>query len=101
MAKSFRVSHITRNYSLNFDQVEKAIRQHSSFVCVEPGKTFIDATFAEVAAWRKAQAPPEFEPLAHAEIPGLRYEPAPTNLASTRQSYAILKQANQFAQANA
>jgi len=59
------------------------------------GKSIRDLNLAQIVQKRSVAAK-QSEPIAWAELPGLIYQPAPLNLASTRQSYAILKQANQF-----
>lgn len=64
--------HESGRFSLKFKQVEKARLKSHSFVWVIPGKVFRNATPQEALAMR-IEAAKEQEPLAHAEIPGLRF----------------------------
>jgi len=65
-------THEIRGFSLKLKQVQARISKEHCFVWVKYGETFRDATFAEAAQMRKEQVK-DLEPLAHAEIPGLRY----------------------------
>jgi hypothetical protein len=100
MTNNSRVTHAVRGYTMKFGQVQKRIAENSCFVWVKYGETFRDATVAEAAQMRKEQAKLQ-EPIPFAELPGLIFKPAPNAQASTRQSFALLKQANQFCQAHA
>ena len=100
MTNNTRVTHAVRGYTMKFGQVQKRIAENSCFVWVKYGETFRDATIAEAAQMRKEQAKLA-EPIPFAELPGLIFKPAPNAQASTRQSFALLKQANQFCQAHA
>ena len=99
MSNRDRVTHVS-GYTLSLGQVQKRIAQSSCFVWVTYGKTFRNATFQEAAQMRKEQVKLQ-EPIPFAELPGLIFKPAPNAQASTRQSFALLKQANQFCQAHA
>ena len=115
-------THEKLGYSLKFKQVQKRITESHSLVWVKYGETFRNATYSEAHAMRMAEAKqPEttgglvyyvegvdkhgnlvlIEKPLFAEIPGVLYEPAQKDQASTRISYALLKQANQFCQAHA
>lgn len=48
---------------------------------------------------RRAEIAKREEPLAVAEIPGLVYQPSPSGLSLSRRGYALIKQANEFANA--
>ena len=98
MTKNSRVTHATRQYSMKFGQVQKRMAENCCFVWVTFGETFRDATIAEAADMRKEQAKLA-EPLPFMEIPGLIYQPASRNLATTRQSYPLIRQAHEFAAA--
>ena len=74
MTNNARVHHVSRGFSLKFKQVQKAIEQNCSFVWVEYGRTFRDATPAEAIAMRN-QIAKESEPLESSEIPGLTFKP--------------------------
>ena len=74
MTNNSRVFHVKRGFSLKFKQVEKAIEQNCSFVWVEFGKTFRDATPAEAINMRNVQAK-EREILESSELPGLTFKP--------------------------
>jgi len=114
MTNNSRVTHAVRGYTMKFGQVQKRIAENSCFVWVKYGETFRDATIAEAAQMRKEQAAQPNNALVYyvegkagklipktyfAELPGLIFKPAPNAQASTRQSFALLKQANQFAYA--
>lgn len=91
---SQRVFNVTTKCHLKLGQAKNWVAD-GSYVWVESLRSIRKLNLRERIAMRSEIARRQ-EPIAHAEIPGLRYEPAPQNLASTRQSYAILKQANQF-----
>ena len=95
MTSNSRVTHAVRGYTMKFGQVQKRIAEHSCFVWVKYGESFRDATIQEAAQMRKEQAKLQ-EPIPFAELPGLIFKPAQKDQASTRISYALLKQANQF-----
>ena len=116
MTNNSRVTHAVRGYTMKFGQVQKRIAENSCFVWVKYGETFRDATIAEAAQMRKEQAAQPDNTLVYyvegkngklipkpyfAELPGLIFKPAQNAQASTRQSFALLKQANQFCQAHA
>ena len=101
MTNNSRVTHAVRGYTMKFGQVEKARLLHCSFVWMNDEKTlFRDATIQEAAQMRKEQVKLQ-EPIPFAELPGLIFKPAQKDQASTRISYALLKQANVFAQESA
>lgn len=74
MTNNSRVFHVKRGFSLKFKQVQKAIEQNCSFVWVEYGRTFRDATPAEAISMRN-QLAKEAERLESSEIPGVTFKP--------------------------
>jgi len=91
---SARVLNLTTKCYLKVRQAEGRI-EHCVSEWVVQGKSIRDLNLAQIVQKRSIVAK-QSEPIAWSELPGLIYQPAPLNLASTRQSYAILKQANQF-----
>jgi len=101
MTKNSRVTHVTRNYSMKFGQVQKRIAENACFVWVKYGETFRDATFQEAAQMRKEQAKTQ-EPIAFAENPGLKVIwKTPQQQAIQRHSYSLISAANEFCLAHA
>lgn len=76
MTNNARVFHVKRGFSLKFKQVQKAIEQNCSFVWVEYGRTFRDATPQEAISMRNQVAAKRvIEPLEFAELPHVTFKP--------------------------
>ena len=131
MTNNSRVTHAVRGYTMKFGQVQKRIAENSCFVWVKYGETFRDATIAEAAQMRKEQATQRnvgLEVLKSGEVGGCKWIPPatttyrapreayeemsepilgvrkcswPRKQTQSNQSFALLKQANQFCQAHA
>ena len=110
MTNNSRVFHVKRGFSLKFKQVQKAIEQNCSFVWVEYGRTFRDATIEEAAAMRKETADkkegmgywiagkddePVFKPYL-AELPEVTFKPPIGAELATRLERQRAFEANQF-----
>lgn len=113
MASNTRVINLTSGCRIKRSQARNRVEQCLS-VWIDDGFTIRDLSLAERVTARKEQAKLE-EGLFYyvqgkdgkliakpylAELHGLKYEPSMQNQASTRLSYAILKQANAFAYAS-
>jgi len=111
MSNQDLVQHVY-GHTAKFGWVQKRIAEHCSFVWVEFGKTFRDATFQEAAQMRKAQAQQEkglvyfvegkdgklLTRCYFAEIPNFHVKwPTIAQQTLARQGYALIKQANSFA----
>lgn len=95
MTNNFRVLNVTRGYSLKRKQALKAI-ENCAAAWVEVGVSIRDLTLAESIAARNEQARLR-EPLAYAEIHGLRFDPPTTGIAATRREGKLLWEAQNFA----
>ena len=95
MTNNFRVLNVTRGYSLKRRQALKAI-ENCAATWVEVGVSIRDLTLAESIAARNEQARLR-EPLAYAEIHGLRFDPPATGIAATRREGKLLWEAQNFA----
>lgn len=98
MTRNSRVIHAIKGHSLKFGQVQKRIAESCCFVWVVYGETFRDATYSEAANMRKEQIK-KAEDLPYVEIPHVFYRPTDKNLAATRKSYPLIRQAHEFAAA--
>lgn len=115
---SARVLNLTTKCYLKVRQAEGRIENCVSEWVVQ-GKSIRDLNLAQIVQ-RRSQAARQQEGMfywveviskdgkakmvkkpIYAELPGLIFKPAPNAQASTRQSFALLKQANQFCQAHA
>ena len=95
MTNNARVTHISRGFSLKFKQVTKAIEQNCSFVWVDYGRTFRDATPAEAIAMRN-QIAKEAELLESPELPGITFKPPIGAQAAHYMECQRAYQANEF-----
>ena len=95
MTNNSRATHVSRGFSLKFKQVQKAIEQNCSFVWVEFGRTFRDATPKEAITMRNEQAK-ERELLESAELPGVTFQPPIGAQASYFIEMKRAYEANQF-----
>lgn len=84
-------------HRLSYKQVRKGV-EICAFEWVEPYSTFRKLTPSESFAARIMQTKYE-EPLPAIEIPGLVFEPS--NLAQTRRGFALVREAQEFCEANA
>lgn len=88
MTKNFRVFNVTRGYSLKRSQALRAIAECAA-EWVEENISIRNLTLAESIAARKEQARLR-EPLAVAELPGLKYEPCVRGLIAYRQGQRMV-----------
>ncbi len=95
MTKNFRVSNLSRGYSLKMKQAERAVTECVA-TWVEYGVSIRDLTIAEAIAARNQQASLR-EPLAYAEIPGLHFEPSEAMLKAHLNGMALAWEAQVFA----
>ena len=94
MSHGIRILNISRGYTLKQKQALRAI-ENCACAWVDFGKTIRDLTFAEAITARNKQAT-QREPLELTEVHGLRYEPAASGIAQTREGFGLSREANQF-----
>ena len=99
MGSNARVINLTTGARIKRSQARGRVENCMSVWVVE-GFTIRDLTLAQIVQRRSIQARLQ-ESIPFAELPGLIFKPAQKDQASTRISYALLKQANQFCQAHA
>lgn len=99
MTKNRRVFNVTRGFSLKRSRAERAILECSA-EWVEYGVSIRSLTLAESIAARNEQARLR-EPLAFAEVFGLRYDPCPTGTEATRRESLLIREAREFAMVSA
>lgn len=89
-----RVLNVTRGFTLKQKQAERAISQ---FACawVEYGLSVRSLTLAESIAARIEHAQ-RAEPIAHAELPGLMFEPPSIDRAKSYERRQLVFAANRF-----
>ncbi len=106
MTNNFRVSNLSRGYSLKQKAAERAVAQCAA-VWVEYGVSIRDLTLAESIAARAEQAKMRAqmneeqarlrEPLPYVEIHGLRYEPSAGGYKSHLEARRLVWEAHVFA----
>ena len=94
MTKNHRVLNVTRGYSMKRGAAEKAIRECSA-TWVEYGISVRNLTIAEAITARNEQARLR-EPLAFAEVHGLRFDPPASGIAATKREGKLLWAAHDF-----
>ena len=94
MNNNHRVLNVSRGFTLKHKQALRAI-DNCAAAWVEIGKTIRDLTLAEAISARNKQAT-QREPLEFTEVHGLRYEPAASGIAQTREGFGLSREANQF-----
>lgn len=90
LTNNARATHTVRGFSLKFKQVQRAIEQNCSFVWVDYGRTFRDATPVEAIEMRNKHAAARKlsqEVLVSSELPGLRFVLAGTTYQQPREAY--------------
>ncbi len=95
MCKPRRVRNVTTGYWLKPAQAQRAIEECAA-AWVEEGVSMRSVTLAEAIALRNAQAARR-EPVAMAELPGVRYEPTMKGLEGFRLECKLMRDANRFA----
>ena len=96
MSKSPRVSNLSRRFSIDFKQAERAVEVCAA-MWVEYGVSIRDVTLAEAIQLRNQQAARR-ECLAYAELPGLVYEPSASGQESFRREPRLVAEAGVFAE---
>ena len=94
MNNNHRVLNVSRGFTLKHKQALRAI-DNCAAAWVEIGKTIRDLTLAEAISARNKQAT-QREPLEFTEVHGLRYEPAASGIAQTREGFGLSREANRF-----
>lgn len=93
-----RVLHVQRGFRMSKSYAEQVMRDHCSITWVTKGETIRDTTDEERMTLRaeQAQLMKLREPMAYAEIHGLRFEPPVTGISATRRENALLWAAHDF-----
>jgi hypothetical protein len=92
MSPDKRVLNTTTGKRLKRNQALKAIDACACAWVIE-GETIRNLNLAESIAARKEQAK-NSEPLPHAELPGISYEPTAAGITAMRNGYELIMQAN-------
>lgn len=93
------VLHIQRGFKMSVTYAEQVMRDHCTITWDIPGQTIRDTTEAERFELRAAQAQEvkSSGPLAHAELPGIKYEPSVNGMQATRREGKLLWEAHDWA----
>jgi hypothetical protein len=89
-----RIVNVTNGFRLKPENAERAILNCSA-EWVEKGVTIRSLTLQEAISARNEQAKVR-EPLAFAEIPGLKFEAPASGLISTRESQGLIRAAHEY-----
>ena len=89
-----RVLNISKNITVRRSQAKRWIEQ-CACAWVEEGVSIRDLTLSERVAARSQQAAVR-EPLPHAELPGIKYQPSATAVEAHRAGFQLLQQASAF-----
>ena len=92
MSSNKRIINLTRGYTLKYKQACKAIEECAA-IWVDYGVSIRDLNLQESISRRNQQAK-DREPLADAEIPGLKYEPCIHAVSNHRESLYLAYEAN-------
>lgn len=98
MASHKSVVHVDRGFRMDKTYAEQVMRDHCSITWVTQGETIRDTTNEERITLRAEQAEQNRlrEPMAYAEIHGLRFEPPTSGIAATRRENSLLWAAHDF-----
>jgi hypothetical protein len=98
MASQKRVLHIQRGFHMSATYALQVMRDHCTITWDIPGQTIRDTTDEERIALRaeQAQQAKRLEPLAHAELPGIKYEPSVNGVQATKREGKLLWEAHDF-----
>jgi hypothetical protein len=95
MASNFRVINLSNGYRLKPKAAQRAVANGAA-EWVELGVSIRSLSLAEsIQARNKISA--FSEPIAWAELPGLRYEPTVASQGATREEFRLMREANRFA----
>ncbi len=92
MSQDPRILNVTRGFHFKRKQAQRAI-DNCACIWVDYGRTVRDCTLAESIALRIQQSA-DREPLPNAEIPGLIFKHPDSAIASARERYALIRDAN-------
>lgn len=98
MASHKRVLHTQRGFYMSVTYALQVMRDHCTITWDIPGQTIRDTTDEERIALRaeQAQQAKRLEPLAHAELPGIKYEPSVNGVQATKREGKLLWEAHAF-----
>jgi hypothetical protein len=94
MSQGNRILNTTSGKMLKRNQALKAIDACACAWVIE-GQTMRNLTLAESIAARNEQASMR-DPLPHAELPGISYQPTAAGLTAARNGYELIMRANAF-----